>query len=367
MPTKLLKITCCLVFLFGMNVKWTIAASIKIEDHSKNTLTIFDQLQSKKVEKVIITLPIDSLMVNKNTNKSFDASFTYWDQNGQAYKKNIKVKPRGKSRRRHCSFSPLRLTFAKEDLRHHGLRDKHRSLKLVTHCNLSESANANVLKEYLTYKIYNQITDYSLQVQLLQITYKDTESSKTMEYYGFLLEDIDALAERLGGKESNTYGKMMTDFEPTNADHFTLFQFMIGNEDWEIPVRRNLKYIHLEQEDQFLLIPYDFDMTGLVAVEYARPNTNLGMQAVTQRFFMGNFKNKVERKKALSHFRSKRKPIYQLIRDCDLLSSTQRVQMREYLNSFFFLIKDPLLLSRALPYGDKMPEKTALDGTMSVL
>ncbi len=330
-------------------------------------LSIFDKLQREQVEEVLIRLPIDSLLAHKNTDRSFKGTFVYRDQNGQQLEKTISIKPRGKSRRRHCTFPPLRLKFSKNDLEHRGLREKHRSLKLVTHCNLTDAANDNVLKEYLVYKMYNTITPNSLNVRLLKIKYLDTDSPNQLEYYGFLLEDIDALAERLGGVESNTYGKTISEFEPNNVSNFTVFQFMIGNEDWEINARRNLRYIHLEKENQFLLIPYDFDMTGLVAVEYARPNVSLGMQSTTQRFFMGHFTDKKRRKKTLKYFRSKRKEIQRLIKECNDLSSSQKIYMKEYLASFYEIISDPILKSRAIPFGERVPEKSELDGRMRIL
>ncbi len=333
---------------------------------SENLLTIFDQLQQEKVEEVIISLPIDSLILNKNTTKSFKGTFTYWDQNGKEYNKIVKVKTRGKSRRIHCEFPPLRLSFSKEDLQYHGLKPKHRSLKLVTHCNFLESANDNILKEYLAYKIYNEITENSLQVQLLKIKYIDSDTNKELVYYGFLLEDIDALAERIGGSELNTYGRMLSDFEPNNTDKFTLFQFMIGNDDWYVPQRRNLRYIHLENQ-QDLLIPYDFDMTGLVAVEYARPNVSLGLRSITQRLFMGDFVNSSRRNKTIKYFQSKRKDIIQLVNDCKLLSESEQRYVKDYLLSFYEIIGDPFLRARAFPTGKRQPKMTALDGTMKIM
>lgn len=322
-----------------------------------SALTIFNKLQQEEVKAITITMPFDSIVSNKKTNKSFTGTVSFLGKNSTEYNKSIKVKARGKSRRKHCSFPPLRIAFSKDDLKEYGLRSAHRSLKLVTHCNVSESANDNVLKEYLTYKIYNELTENSLQVQLFKIQYIDSNSDATMTNYGFFVEDIDELAERLEGVEDNSFGKFLTDFEPVNADYFALFQFMIGNEDWAIEHRRNTRSIHLEKLNQFLAIPYDFDMSGLVAAEYARPNTNLGLQSVTQRLFMGKFDDKSSRTKALKHFRYKRDKINQLIRECELLSKSQQRYMEAYLASFFEIINDPTLLNRAIPSGDKTPKK----------
>ncbi len=318
--------------------------------------TIFDVLQ-EEVKEITITMPFDSVVLNKKTDKSFAGTVSFLGKNSTKYNKSIEVKARGKSRRMHCSFPPLRIEFSKADLKKYGLRSAHRSLKLVTHCNVTANATDNVLKEYLTYKIYNELTENSLQVQLFKINYVDSNDGTTMTKYGFFVEDIDELAERLGGVEDNTFGKLFTDFDPVNANHFALFQFMIGNEDWAIEHRRNVRYIHLEKSNQFLVIPYDFDMSGLVATEYARPNINLGLQCVTQRLFMGDFENRSSRTKALKHFRSKRKMINELINTSELLSTSERTYMKAYVASFFDVIKDSELLSQAIPHGRRTPRK----------
>ena len=48
-------------------------------------------------------------------------------------------------------------------------------VKLVTHCRGANKYDAYVLKEYLAYKIYNELTDYSLRVRLLEIEYVEEE------------------------------------------------------------------------------------------------------------------------------------------------------------------------------------------------
>ena len=224
MNNKFLKIIlfCSVAHAFFLT---TLNANTKDSLRSKATekLTIFNEIQNNSLKSITIHTAIDSILLNKKTDNSYPATFTYTNANGSTIEKSIKIKPRGKSRRLYCSFPPLKISFSGEELLNTGLRKKHRSLKLVTHCNDGYSDNQNVLKELLAYKSYNKLTDNSLDVQLLNVTYKDIHSDITIEKYAILIEDIDELAERMNGKEVEMYGKELIDFDQENANTFSLF------------------------------------------------------------------------------------------------------------------------------------------------
>ncbi len=60
-----------------------------------------------------------------------------------------------------------------------------------------------LLMEYLVYQMYNQISDHSFRTRLLKITYTDSaQKYEPVEKIppGFLIEDEDMMAERLGGE-----------------------------------------------------------------------------------------------------------------------------------------------------------------------
>src|SRR5690606_9238581 len=79
----------------------------------------------------------------------------------------------------------------------------HNKLKLVTHClDDKNDGQENLLKEYLAYKLYNELTDQSYRVQLIRINYVDTKGKVSkIRRYGIIIEDTDEMAERLGGEE----------------------------------------------------------------------------------------------------------------------------------------------------------------------
>ncbi len=118
----------------------------------------------------------------------------------------MQVKTRGMFRlqRRICPDPPLRLNLP-ETSPQGTVLDGQDKLKLVTHCRDSDQYEQNLLEEYLAYRIYNRLTDISLRVQLAKVTYLDTSGeSDPVTRMAFLIEDEDAMADRLGGRMVET-------------------------------------------------------------------------------------------------------------------------------------------------------------------
>ena len=129
-----------------------------------------------------------------------------------------------------------------------------------------------LLKEYIIYKIYNLLTPMSYRVRLIKMNYEDVNGKKkAMSQYAFFIEDIKAMAKRNKCKEY-TKGKVTT--EGTNRAQMTLvsvFEYMIGNTDWAVPVNHNIRLIYPKADSTAApyAIAYDFDFSGLVNADYA--------------------------------------------------------------------------------------------------
>lgn len=82
-----------------------------------------------------------------------------------------------------------------------------------------------------------------------------------------LLEDIDHLAKRFNGNE---YDKIIHPMriDTLNSIRNAFFQYMIGNNDYSVVYGHNHKTIYVDKK--FLIIPYDFDLSGLVNAEYGK-------------------------------------------------------------------------------------------------
>ena len=243
-----------------------------------------------------------------------------------------------------------------------GLKETHKSLKLVTHCNDDENTLAQTIKEYLAYKIYNELTENSLKVQLVHINYQDSDGKQSYQRFGILLEDIDELAERMNGQEIEGFGKTMAAFSQTEMQTFAMFQYFIGNEDWRIPFMRNVKFIQLSDNKTLIPVPYDFDASGLVAANYAKPDRDLQLKCVKQRAFMGYFGNKTERNASIELFNAKKAVFYKLVEKNAILSTLQKQEILDYFDTFYQTINTPKYKKQAIPLKGKKGQPSNVEG-----
>ena len=272
------------------------------------------------------------------------ARLWYLDEQRDTVSFDIGVKTRGHYRRIYldCNVPPLRLNFKKKAVKNtvfHG-QDK---LKLVTHCRDNARAfQQYTLKEYLIYKAYNLITDNSFRARLVRITYVDTEDRrKTVTKYGFLIEDEDRLAERLGGRILKTG---VIHQEATNKQQATVlavFQYMIGNTDWSVPGHHNIKFVFVDPQRPPLTVPYDFDFAGLVNARYAKPDPRLQISSVRERLYRGYCRTEEEFQIAFAPFNEQKEAIYALFREFEYLDEKVGERSIKYLDDFYETINKP--------------------------
>lgn len=300
------------------------------------TASIFDELSFKDVVKLEITTDIETLTTDKYQDKYQEASVQYKDINGEKKRMSLKVKPRGKYRRRVCGFPPLKLNFSKEELNNRGLSVKWDKLKLVTHCmDDKKEGQANLVKELTAYKLYEEISPLAFRTQLVEITYIDSANKhRKIKRLGFLIEDVDQVAARGKTKEykdaNNIDKALLSPFEHTKA---SVFQYMIGNLDWNPSIPRNVKL--LEGENGYIPIPYDFDFSALVKPSYIRLNKNYGQTSIEQRIYLGDAATYPHLKEVIEWFKQKKSKLYQVINDSEELASKDQEKMLLYIDTFY--------------------------------
>jgi len=254
----------------------------------------------------------------------------------------LEVRTRGNFRLRDhiCPFPPLRLDFPEDSIAGTPLEGQDK-LKLVTHCRDWDSYEQNVLEEYLAYRIYNLLTDVGFRVQLALITYRDTSGKhEAVSRLGFLLEEEDALAARLGGQMLEVPSAHPDDFVPRQAGLMYLFEFMIGNTDWSLVQFHNVKLIRIESE--YFPIPYDFDFSGLVDAPYAGPNPALAQRisTVTERLYWGICSDRIDYSALFDHFNGRREAILGLVEGQAGLTDRNARLASVYIESFYEIIND---------------------------
>ena len=206
----------------------------------------------------------------------------------------VKVRVRGKSRVRICSFPPLRINFNDQDTIDSVFEGQDK-LRVVTHCRRGEDAARDALEEYAAYRIFNLVSDVGYRVRLLRVTYVDTEGRRkyeNLERFAFLIESDEALAERTGGRPAYVDGVSLRSLDEEQAATVYVFQYLIGNTEWSLVKAEDDEHCcHngdlFEIDSNLFYVPYDFDLAGLVDADYAYPDPSLPIRKVTQRYYRG--------------------------------------------------------------------------------
>lgn len=254
----------------------------------------------------------------------------------------LKIKTRGifRLKRSTCTDPPLRLNFPKSELEGTVFEGQDK-LKLVTHCRDNDTYEQNTLEEYLIYKAYNLLTDSSFRVRLVRITYVDSRGNDDdMVRYGFLLEDEDMMAERLGGKivkAKQAHPNLLSDEE---AALVSVFQYMVGNTDFSVVLFHNIKLVRTAQ-GAYVPIPYDFDWAGLVNASYAEPSELMGARSVRDRVYRGFCRPAMDFELIYQRFQQAREAILSLFTDQEGLSGRNRDRATRYLGDFFDTLDEP--------------------------
>lgn len=337
------------IFTFQLLLSTTIVfaqenAAAHLADTGVATISksIFDKMEASASIKVTLESNFAKLIDEKNEDKYQPAIFSFTDEDGTTFRKAVKIKARGRFRRKVCDFPPLKIKFRKDDLIGEGLNPEHKTYKLVSHCMEDKSESESVLKEYLAYKIFNELTPRSFRVKLLEITYLDADvNKKPMVRYAFLIENTDEMAMRLNGEELEEYNVDLTALEPRDRQVFSMFQFMIGNTDWKPKMMHNIKIVKSSGDNRIMMIPYDFDFAGIVNTAYARPNPDFKQVSVEQRIFMDKVENMEQLDEMIRYFIKQKEPLFDVVKNLELLDKKSKREVVQYLRSFFNILYDP--------------------------
>lgn len=262
----------------------------------------------------------------------------------------LKVRTRGHFRREMniCTFPPVLLNFAKEKVVNTVFQDQDK-LKLVMPC----KGEKFLLREYYAYKLYNLLTELSFQVRLVKLTLKD-ESSKSKDYepfLAFIIENGNLMAER---NQMTSIDLSLIRPESIPIPDFlrmSVFQYMIGNTDWSIQYRQNIKLINVNKATLPIAVPYDFDHAGIVEAPYAKPAPELKMLSVTERRYRGYcIKNMKVFDETIAQFNEKRKGVYKLYSESKTLDGKSIKSSLKYIDDFYHIINDPKKLKFEFQY-----------------
>jgi len=257
--------------------------------------------------------------------------------------RNIKIKARGNFRKRHCTHPPIKLNFKKADFLVKSLQEVDK-LKMVVVCKNPSMYHDYLINEYLVYRIYNLITDYSFRVRLLKVDYQDSNKKvKSYSEYAFLIESTNQLINRLDAIEIENVNIHSNSAEKESTTKMDIFQYMIGNTDWSVLAFHNIKLIKLNDhlKPKPIIIPYDFDYSGIVNTEYAIPHESIPISEVTERLYRGFCRTPEEMQHAFKVFNENKSKILSLYENSTYLSKNYKAKSLNYLTDFFNIIENP--------------------------
>tara|TARA_A100001011_G_scaffold264450_1_gene273124 strand:+ start:713 stop:1732 length:1020 start_codon:yes stop_codon:yes gene_type:complete len=237
-------------------------------------------------EPLKIKLNYSNKVMNKKTNDStFIETQMSYDEAGTWKKIDVRLRARGNFRRNECYFPPIKMKI-KKAARKGTLFEGNKNLKLVLPCKQESDKNDNILKEYMAYKLYEQISPYHFNVRRVDIEFTEIRGKKEKMHQlkGFLIEDDKVIAKRFEGRVVDRFIHPLA-MDATVSVQNAIFNFMLGNTDISVAYQHNAKLLYIEKK----LIPlsYDFDMSGFVNPSYATVNETLGISSVRDRKYRG--------------------------------------------------------------------------------
>ena len=277
---------------------------------------------------------------------SHPATLAFADVHHSPFQVPIKVIVRGNFRRsvQHCKFPPLLLDFAKSKTKQ-TLFQRRDKLKLVTHCQQEEY----VVREYMVYKIYNLLSDYSFRARLMKVTYQDANGKRSIETkHAFLLEDEESLAHRQKATLYEQKQLTMSLLDSVQMATVAVFEYMIGNTDWSVPYLHNIRLLAKKKRSAPIPVPYDFDHAGIVEAGYALPAQQLEIQSVRERLYRGYRYSDEVFARVFKKFRKHKAKIYALYQNQPGLSPTYIKRTLKYLDEFYRIIDKPSLAKASI-------------------
>lgn len=324
----------CLILSLSLGAKQD-NSTISVDSIPKKQFTAFQYLQQDSILNMHFVTDVKKLKKWEEESENHKAKLTLSNTSVKKKKWKVKLEQRGNLRRQVCSIKPQKLKFSKKQLTKRGLIAR-KNIKMVLRCGNEKSGNRQVLNEYLTYRLYNILTDKSYRVQLIQATFEDTVKTKNgFKTYGFLIEPTKELGVRNWATMSEAQGIKSSSLIEKDYLVMAIFQYMVGNTDWNIVKAHNIKFLKAPAENLYTPIPYDFDFTGLVNAHYAAPNDALPTSKVTERLFIGGYKDEKLLKETLQLFQSKKAEMKEMVLNFQYLNEKERKLSWHYLEDFF--------------------------------
>ena len=312
-----------------------------ILDLSGQSNSVFSLIQQDSVVNIFLDMDWKELSRKKREKVYLPARLKFQTKANEPFSIDMKVRARGNMRLDICSSPPLKIKFDKAGLANRSLAP-HNEIDLVNRCHTGDMYDQFILKEYLAYKLYQEISPYSFQVQLVRLHYQNPDGLPAYPpAVAFLVENTEELVARVGGRKNKTDVMSRNALDSESLLKVCLFQYMIGNTDWFIQNRHNLEFIAVPGHPLLITVPFDFDYSGLVSAPYAAHHESIELPSVSVRYYQGKCAPPEEVYAALSLFKDKKEILLNMHKQIPGISDQSIKHVQGYLEDFFTIIENP--------------------------
>lgn len=325
---------------------------------SAQTESFLQDIKQDSAIDLYLTLNWKDMERHKKNQAYLPAQVKLMTPHGDSLHLDLKVRTRGHMRLDICSYPPVKLKFDKSELAKHSLSSLN-EMDLVHHCRDGDQYDQYLLREYMCYRLFELISPYHFHVQLVRLHYDNPTGAEAHETsYAFLVENPEELVDRLQSKLNNNKIVTSAAVERLLFLRMCLFQFMIGNTDWYLPLRHNIEFIGVPGFRLLVTVPYDFDYSGIVDAPYAAHHESLKLPSVTIRYYQGWCQTEDEVKDAVKIFEDQKEKILSMCDHIQGFSERSKKYTKDYLEDFFTIIENPRKLeNQIIKHCDMWPTK----------
>jgi hypothetical protein len=300
---------------------------------------------------IILRYNFQELLEKSNDSTYIHCELSY-ESEGQWLNVDAEIRVRGGFRKTYCFFTPLKLKISKESVDGTPF-EQSRKVKLVMPCLKSKTADDNLLKELMAYKIFEILSPYHFKTELLEIELEILRNKKSDDYkmLAFMIQDDESFSTMNNAKEIERFMDYKA-LDPRYRVINALFQFMIGNTDFSTVYLHNEKIFYID--DKIVPVPYDFDMSGLVDASYAVVsqvrNEVLPIEDVTSRLYRGFEADEQLFEDVRSIFIEKEEDVYSTMRILETYFKDPKEfrSAKSYIEGFYDILHDDKKFKRRI-------------------
>lgn len=253
---------------------------------------------------------------------------------------NISLRARGNFRRDKCFFTPIKIKMKGKEAKNTPFQG-NKTLKIVLPCQNAKEANDYLIKEYITYKLFEPISEYHFNTKLVNVSLTDegNKQQKSYDLKAILIEDDELIAKRFNGnlvKDLNLHPLRMKDTVSVIHD---FYQFFIGNVDWSSNAQHNVTVMKL-MDNSYIPLIYDFDMSGFVNAPYSETPEFLPITSVRTRLYRGFCRDEALFEYARAHYLAKEAEVWESFENSSKeINPREITEMKKYITEFFDILK----------------------------